>query len=257
MEQTKHQLIEEISKMSRPSKYIRDFEASEEVMPDLILVSPRHLFRMPYSLHEKTALASIVLSKKELADFDLKNANPMTAKVKNFTPDVKEGEAKELLVQALDWYKSNVDSKEPKSEERKEYKQIKLTNLSDKFFPPSIQKILQGIADGKKRALFVLLNFFRSVGMEKDELEKRIFSWNAKNKPPLKDGYLKAQLIWAYRNKVVLPPNFDKDYYKGIGVIPTDEEIRLKNPVTYVVKKHFANIENKGNMRKNKDNFKK
>ena len=29
---------------------------------DLILVSPRHLFRAPYSLHEKTALASVVLS---------------------------------------------------------------------------------------------------------------------------------------------------------------------------------------------------
>jgi hypothetical protein len=73
--------------------------------------------------------------------------------------------------------------------------------------------------------------------MEKDEIEKRILDWNKKNKPPLKEGYLKSQLIWSYRNKPIPPPNFDKDYYKGIGVIPTEEELRLKNPVNYILKK--------------------
>jgi len=33
---------------------------------DVVLVSPRHLFRTPYSLHEKTSLASVVLDKHEL-----------------------------------------------------------------------------------------------------------------------------------------------------------------------------------------------
>ena len=65
---------------------------------------------MPYSLHEKTALASIVIDKKEIADFDLKDADPMKLspdKIKNFMPEAEEGEAAELLTQALDWAKQN------------------------------------------------------------------------------------------------------------------------------------------------------
>ncbi|GAI67112.1 unnamed protein product, partial [marine sediment metagenome] len=60
---------------------------------------------------------------------------------------------------------------------------------------------MQGVSDGRKRALFILINLFRSVGMEKDELEKRIDDWNKKNEIPLKQGYIKSQLAWAYRNK--------------------------------------------------------
>ena len=202
---------------------------------DIILVSPRHLFRMPYSLHEKTALASVVLSPEEISDFQPKDANPVKVKVRDFMPNSKEGEASELLIQALDWYKE--DDKKDYKKKKFNLKPIKLENLSDKNFPPSIQKILQGLNDGRKRALFILLNLFRSVGMNKDELEKRIYDWNKKNKIPLKEGYVKSQLSWSYRNKVVPPPNFDKDYYKGIGIIPTEEELRYKNPVNYVVKK--------------------
>ena len=109
--------------------------------------------------------------------------------------------------------------------------------LSEKHFPPSIRKILQGLQDGRKRALFILLNLFRSLDMDREELEDRLYSWNEKNPVPLKTGYIKSQLSWSYRNKRVLPPNFDKDYYKGIGVVPTIEELRYKNPINYVVKK--------------------
>lgn len=69
MEKVKKQLIEKISDLERPNKYVKDFTAPKEVMPDLILVSPRHLFRMPYSLHEKTALASVVLNPEEVKNF--------------------------------------------------------------------------------------------------------------------------------------------------------------------------------------------
>jgi len=215
---------------------------------DLILVSPRHLFRMPYSLHEKTALASVVINENEIVNFEPKNADPLKIKVKNFLPDSAEGEASELVRRALDWYRqeSNSSKEQSPKETREDFKPIKIDKLSDSYFPPSIQKILLGIDDGKKRALFVLLNLFRSIGMERDELEKRIFEWNKKNKLPLKDGYIKSQVAWSYRNKIVLPPNFDKDYYKGIGIVPTDEELKIKNPVNYILKKSG----------KNKDNFK-
>ena len=239
IEQTKKQLIEKISDIERPNKYVKNFQASKEVMPDIILVSPRHLFRMPYSLHEKTALASVVLDSASISKFDLKDADPLKAEIKNFTPNVKEGEASELLIQALDWHKENHGKIESsaKSKNAEEFKPIKLDNISDKNFPDSIKKILQGLSDGKKRALFVLTNFFRSIGMEKEELEKKIYEWDKLNNPSLGEKYIKPKLIWSYRNKIVLPPNFDKDYYSGIGIIPTPEEIRYKNPVNYFVKK--------------------
>jgi hypothetical protein len=94
--------------------------------------------------------------------------------------------------------------------------------------------------------------------MEKVELEKRIEEWNNKNKVPLKQGYIKSQLMWSYRNKVVPPPNFDKDYYKGIGIIPTEEELRFKNPSNYIIKKTLTPNPNKKKSKKSKkkDNFK-
>ncbi len=236
-EQIKEPLIEKISELERPNKYIKDFSVSEQVIPDLILVSPRHLFRMPYSLHEKTALASVVLSYEEIENFQLKDASPLKTKIRNFMPDAKENEAKELLMQALDWHNEKFAGKEKKDFE--EFKPLSI-KISEDNLPPSIKSILKGIKDGKKRALFVLINFFRSIGTEKDELEKRIYEWNKKNEEPLREGYIKAQLFWSYRNKIVLPPNYDKDYYKGIGIIPTEEELRYKNPVNYMAKK-FSN----------------
>jgi len=262
MDKTKHQIVKKISSLifedsvyKNVSKYIkgeeREKEVSAQVAPDVILVSPRHLFRMPYSLHEKTALVSVVLNLDEIADFQLKDANPMKIKIKNFMPDVQEGEASELLMQALDWYKQG--DKTEKKERNNDYKPVKIDNLSETHFPPSIRKILQGVEDGRKRSLFILINLFRSLGIEKDELEKRIYGWNKKNKIPIKEGYIKSQLIWSYRNKIVPPPNFDKDYYKGIGIIPNEEELRYKNPVSYIIKK--SRTENTKSPKK-KDNFK-
>lgn len=230
------ELVKEISNLSKPNQYIRDFSASKEVMPDLILVSPRHLFRTPYSLHEKTSLASIVIDPSKISEFDVKDADPLKIKIEDFYPNSKEGEASELLMQALDWHRQE-GNKQELSKPREDFKPIKLEKLSDSHLPPSIQKILQGVNDGRKRGLFIILNLFRSIGMEREELEKRIYDWNKKNKPPLKEGYIKSQIIWSYRNKIVPPPNFDKDYYKAIGLVPTEEELRMKNPVSYVVKK--------------------
>jgi DNA primase large subunit len=223
--------------LSKPNKYVKDFEAPKEVMPDLILVSPRHLFRMPYSLHEKTALASVVLSPDEIADFQPRDANPFKIKVKNFLLEPEENEASELLMQALDWYKE--DNPEKEENNKKEFKPIQISNLSDQTFPPCVKKILQGLGDGKKRALFVLINLFRSVGMDKDEIEKRINEWNKKNETSLKQGYIKSQLSWSFKKKQIMPPNC-QEFYKGIGVCMPDNLCKLiKNPVNYVVRKSF------------------
>jgi len=235
MKTVEKELIDRVSSLTKPNKYIKDFQAPKEVMPDLVLVSPRHLFRAPYSLHEKTSLASVVISPEQVSEFELKDANPMKIKVKDFIPEVEEGEASELLMQALDWNKHQTPEKDEKKQG--DFKPIKLENLSEKNFPPCVKNILKGITDGKKRALFILINLFRSVGMDKEELEQRIEEWNKKNKPPLKQGYITSQLSWSYRKNPIMPPNC-KEFYQGVGICEPDDFCkRIKNPVNYVIKK--------------------
>jgi hypothetical protein len=243
IEKTKDSLIEKISNLSRPNKYVKDYQAPKEVMPDLVLVSPRHLFRMPYSLHEKTALASVVLKPEEIENFQLIDANPMKVEIRNFMPNSKEGEASELLGAALDWAKDNQlsagESKETLGGKYADFKPIKLDSIKEENFPPCVKNILKGISDGKKRALFILINLFRSVGMDKVEMEKRIYEWNKKNEVPLREGYVQNQLSWAYGKKPIMPPNC-KEFYQGIGVCQPDSFCGLiKNPVNYLVRKSY------------------
>jgi hypothetical protein len=223
---------------------------SKHIDADIILVSPRHLFRMPYSLHEKTSLASAVIDADKIKEFQPEQADPLKVKVRNFIPDSEENEASMLLRAALEF-------KPPKTQEEveeelkkksrssnlgeKKFKDIIITNLTADLYPPTIQKMLEGIkTDGRKRALFILLSFFKSLKLSDEQIEAEIEAWNLKNTEPLKSGYIKSQLIWYSRQQgdsVKLPPNFDKSYYKDIGFTPTAEELAAKNPVSYTIKK--------------------
>ena len=224
---------------------------------DLQLVSSRHLFRMPYSLQEKTSLVSIPLDKNKIKDFQLKDADPFNIKVSPILINPKKDEAKELLIQAIDWHKSQTKEEklfsdkenesdsldQNKNNKNKKFEQIKLTSseLKEEYFPPAINKILAGMEDGKKRSLFILLNFFKSLGLTMEEIEKRINDWNQLNKPPLKQGYINAQLVWHSKQKTILPPNFDNDIYKDLGVFDSDDlSAKVKNPVAYVIRKSGA-----------------
>lgn len=242
-----------------PEKFSQQRARTEKLIEaDLILVASRHLFRMPYSLHEKTALSSIVLDKNKIMNFQINDANALKIKIENFYPLAKPNEAKTLLLQALDWneqkQKKDNEMKESRKEpisgqnssqqstQKGEYKQIAIPNPSEEIFPPCIKKLLKGVKnDGRKRALFVLINFFKSLGLSEQELEKRIDEWNQKNYQPLKKGYIQAQLIWYKKSGARLPPNCDKTNYKDLNICEPDELCRrIKNPVNYAVKKFFG-----------------
>lgn len=217
---------------------------------DIQLVSSRHLFRMPYSLHEKTSLTSIVIPKDKIEQFNIKDADPLIAKAIEFTPDAEQNEAHQLLVQSIDWQSIQELKKEQNKAtyhevsqhlKKQDFKPVKIANLDEKDFPPTINKILKGMNDGRKRALFILINFFRSLGQPLEETEKKINEWNKKNNPQLKQGYINAQISWHSKNKVVMPPNFDNEIYKAIGVLELDAiSKKVKNPMTYVVRKSGA-----------------
>ncbi|HRZ85676.1 MAG TPA: DNA primase small subunit domain-containing protein [Candidatus Paceibacterota bacterium] len=237
---------------------------------DLQLVSSRHLFRMPYSLHEKTSLVSLPIDKSKLKEFQITDANPLYIQVnETFFTEPKKNEAKNLLINSIDWYKNNIkdevvfDSIKNNNLSEETKKNFELIKLNEKClitdnFPPVIQKILLGMEDGRKRSLFILLNFFRSLGITMQDIEGKINDWNKLNKPPLKQGYIKSQLIWHSKQKSVLPPNFDNPIYKELGVYEIDYlSQKTKNPVSYVIRKSNV-LKNETDKKINKKNkFKK
>jgi len=231
-----------LNSLDNPNNFKSSIDIFKVLGVDVVLVSSRHLFRMPYSLHEKTALASLVLDKDKILDFQVKDANPLKVTVRNFLPDAEENEARELLMQAIDWGRDKEHELEKrKTDEKSDFKDIVIKDLTPNLYPPCILEILKGLKqDGRKRALFILLNFFKSLKISQPDIEKRIDEWNKKNYKPLKEGYVRSQLSWHERQKPVLPPNCDKPHYKDLAVCKPDSLCRfIKNPVNYTVKKSF------------------
>jgi hypothetical protein len=215
---------------------IEDTIKSTEDAVDVILVSSRHLFRAPYSLHEKTAFASIVIEKDQVQDFKPTDADPLKiTNPKSFMPDCVDGEAEQLLLKALEWGRQNAPKEKPKKYDGAALDMKGLT-ITEDMFPPVIKTILKGIpADGRKRALGLLLSFFTSLEFPEEFIEEKIEEWNNKNYQPLKQGYVKSQIAWALKNKR-LPPNYDKPIYKEFG-IRSPPEPGMKNPINYTIKK--------------------
>ena len=204
---------------------------------DLVLVAQRHLFRMPYSLHEKTALASVVLSKEDLESFSPRNANPFNIKFRDYLPKSENEEGKNLLIAALEWQREFNKEEERVEKKRYEgYEKIKLEGVTEDMFPKPIKKLLRGIGDGKKRGLFILLTFLKSLNFPEEYIQVKIREWNKLNDPPLKEGYIKSQIDWHLRQKKqIMPPNYNNEsFYKDLGLL--DETPKAKNPIVEVMR---------------------
>jgi hypothetical protein len=224
----------------------KKFNPFSVVEIDTVLIAPRHLYRMAYSLHEKTGLASIVIKPEQIKMFHPAWAKPDRVYVKPFIPEPEAEEARELLIQAIDWnakkqaQRQDKEKQEKTAEKRGEFSDVKISvedrKKLEEFYPGSIKTMLQGVKqDGRKRALFVLINFFKSLEFSEDEIEKTIKEWNLRNYRPLKENYIATQLGWFKRQKKMLPPNFNNaHYYAEIGAVPQEFELKFKNPVNYV-----------------------
>ncbi|MGB9748855.1 MAG: hypothetical protein ACP5OZ_03995 [Candidatus Woesearchaeota archaeon] len=231
---------------------------------DTILISPRHLFRMAYSLHEKSGLASVVIEPERVIEFNVEEAKPENVIVskKPFLDknSVEDEDAKILLIQALDFTK-NIDFEKMEkafverneSEEKIEFKVD--SPISQEFFPPCINKILNGLEDGRKRAVLILLNYLSSLGWNHKSIKDLLLEWNKKNKEPLRENYIISQLNYHKKNpEKILPPNCDNvNYYKDFGVCNPDFLCqKIKNPVNYSIiklkslKKQEEKIKRKG-----------
>ena len=252
--------------MGKPIQFLyRDINGKKEFNPfsvleiDTILISPRHLYRAAYSLNEKTGLASVVVRPDKIKEFHLGWARPEYVLPQLFLKKPEKNEAKELVVQAFDWWarqettkkRDELDKKMKEIEQRTggsggglqgsmRRTEIKITKLSEEILPPCIKTMLQGMKhDGRKRALFILLGFFRNLGLEFEDIQTRILEWNKKNYLPLRESYVRTQISWFRRQEKRLPPNCSlQAYYKDVGVCAPDALCRrIKNPVNYVAVK--------------------
>lgn len=236
------------------------FNPFEVIDIDTVLISSRHLFRMPYSYHEKSGLVSLVINPKKIMDFDRDDAK--LDKIKEINDvfldreNAKTGEANDLFVQAFDFYMRK-DRKQIEKRIKEKYSDKKtkiirsneLDSISDEkiatieSFPPCIQNGLSGLQDGKRRFLFALLNFLDTLGWDYPDIEKLVYDWNTKNPEPLRETYIKTQLSYYKKkrkgDKPVPPPNCDnKDYYLAFGICKPDQLCsRVKNPVMYAKRK--------------------
>lgn len=253
----KDQLREEIVALLSPTdisqrigKSLTDISGEDGIEPFKIvsmdIFGSRHLFRLPYSLHERTMLVSLPIKPENIDRFEKEQALPEKVKVEErfLVPKMALHDAEALVVEALDWSaKHKIETKE----ELPRPAQIrKMKVVPEQYFPPCIQLIFKGLADGKKRSLFVLTNFLRNMDWDLERLEKKLMEWNEKNLPPLRNNYLRGQLRWHLRQeRNLLPPNCDNpNFMLGIGVCQPDEfckgrtdRITIKNPVNYPFRK--------------------
>ncbi|MBI2661842.1 hypothetical protein HYX11_00090 [Candidatus Woesearchaeota archaeon] len=232
------------------NSYTANFKPSSIIEVDTILISSRHLYRMPYSLHEKSGLVSLPIEPSQILHFSREQAHPeiiASPSIIFLDRHILQENARHLLMQAWD-FKTQLDIQEQstkKEKQEKKYDEFDLTAaIPAEFFPPCIKKTSYGLEDGKKRAIFILTNFLGKAGWNKIEIEQFLEEWNKKNPAPLREVYLKGQL----HNLAVgerLPPNCDNEgYYKGLNLCHPDTFCpKIKNPANYAILKWKIHLE--------------
>ncbi|MBU2638912.1 MAG: hypothetical protein KJ955_08105 [Nanoarchaeota archaeon] len=245
------------------------FDPFKIVDIDTVLISSRHMFRAPYSLHEKAGLVSLPIKQDEILTFEKEKAKPFAVKpVLKFIDReaAKQNEASSLIIQAFDWDKKakrdgRAEDKLNLAAERKKSSGIEDEKIvvKEECFPPCMKKILSSkLDDGKKRALFLLLKFLIHCGWSWEDIEKKLYEWNNNHSEPLRENYVLEQINWHKKQKIiVLPPNCDKvEYYKELQFCsPLPLCSKIRNPVNFakINAKRWASIEANQQREKEKD----
>ncbi|MFW5991514.1 MAG: DNA primase small subunit domain-containing protein, partial [Candidatus Nanoarchaeia archaeon] len=239
----------------------KEFSPLSVIEVDTLLISSRHLYRMVYSLHEKSGLCSIPFDPEKILNFKKEWAEPINATVSEYRfldpSNASSTESTKLIEKVLE-FKNTGKEKEIREEQYKEKEKanknmIDIENLQEAipadFFPPCIQNILAGLEDGRKRSLFALINFLANTGYEWEKIEEILYDWNTRNHEELREVTLKGQLRYRKQQGKILPPNCSNEaYYKDLAVCQPDNFCpKIKNPVNYaVLKSKAANQDSKG-----------
>ena len=212
------------------------FEPFSILSIDTLLISSRHLYRMPYSFNEKSGLVSVPINPDKILEFRKEIAIPANVRVSKFRfldrKNAEKDEAKKLIVQAFDFNKKTEEGVRKNAENYEDVKEA----VPEQFFPPCINLILKGVTDGRKRSMFILVNFLSTLGWGYEQIEQKLEEWNKKNPEPLREVLIKGQTRYhKQQKKKVLPPNCANSmYYKDFRVcVPDNLCQKIKNPVNY------------------------
>ncbi len=221
-------------------EYKQVFNPLSIVDVDTILISSRHMYRAPFSLHEKTNLASIPIDPEQVMEFEKSLAQPdkvFPEKLPVFLDSSAsfKGEALSLMVESFDFNAHYYNGPENIFKEKNYEFDLPDEAIPEKFFPDSIKKGLNGLKDGKKRFLFILINFLKTCGWSMDAIEHKVREWNKKNPEPLRENYIAGQLRYArMKKKAFPPPNYGSGYYRGLGLEDPEHVMKkYKNPASY------------------------
>ncbi len=216
---------------------------SKVIEVDTILISSRHMYRMPYSLHEKSGLVSIPIKTEEVLSFDKDRAKPENVKfgIPFLERKVKLGEGLDLLEKSIAFdnrAKTNIEIKQKVYQSQgKTFEDYEIDQeaIPEEFFPPCIKNMHKGIEDGRKRIMFSLINFLNSLNWSFDKIDEYVHEWNKTNEEALRETLIKTQINYRRKQDKILPPNCDTEgYYKDLGVCTPDPFCsRIKNPVQY------------------------
>jgi len=243
------------------NNFREEFEPLNIIKVDTLLISSRHMYRMPYSLNEKSGLVSMPFNKDKILDFKKEYASMEKIKVSKHRfldrTNVIKGEAKKLFVEAIDYESRKENTKEnffKKESGEKEFQKI-TEAVPEDYFPPCIKLILKGLSDGKKRSVFVLVNFLTSLGWSYEKIEELLTEWNKRNEEPLRENLIVGQIRYhKTQKKKILPPNCKSPaYYLDLNLCKPDNLCaRIKNPVNYAIirKKMATPIQKKTKKRK-------
>jgi hypothetical protein len=244
-EGTRHAFAESIGKkleqvLTADRKEIDPFKS---VKIDSILISPRHLVRMPYSLNEKSWLVSVPVDSHKILQFDSESARPeKIGKVSDFAGG--KGSAKDLVEAAI-IFQRKFESRE---EEKFRGEMDKFSGernpggkISEEAFPPCVRLILsqKTVDDGRKRRLFILQAFLQRAGWSVQEIAAKVSEWNSSLANPLQSVYVQGQMSYlAKQKKSLMAPNCAADgFYRELGVCKPDRFCEnVKNPITAAVR---------------------
>lgn len=217
-------------------------DSTKLVDVDTILISHRHLFRMPFSINEKSGLVSIPVNPDKIADFNRDDARVSNLENLDVYDEFlfldynqEQGKyAKKLFEKSMEEIESfeDIQIKLHYNNEKKNEVIIIDEKVPEKNFPQTIKYILNNkFDDGRKRLVFVLLSFLVSVNWDFENIEKVMREWARKQN--LQRNYLRGQINWFKNaNKKINPPNFNRDeYFVGLGVPQKviDEDVNFEN----------------------------
>ncbi|HIH24788.1 TPA: hypothetical protein HA251_07185 [Candidatus Woesearchaeota archaeon] len=233
-----------------PAGYQHRLRLGEVIQVDTVLLASRHLYRMAYSLHEKSGLASVVVPHDHILDFDKTEADPKTISFDRMFLDpaaCTQGDAEQLAKRAWEWRAKREEASAKRSVRLdangqpmgSEFEDVTET-IPETHFPPCMRNILAGMKDGKKRAMFALTNFMGVCGWTPDAAEARLHVWNTESGKlgdPLREVAIKGHMRTVRMKKErIMPPNC-KSFYQDLGVCkPDDFCSRVRNPAQYAIR---------------------